>query len=99
MSGDTITKIRYWRQAKRYTALGIDGKVYETQRWELIASDTIYENGPDGSRYDIQWWEMKEGDTKYRDVNWWQAIRYNDLRTSCRLNDIRSWELMAGDTI
>jgi len=51
--------------------MGIDGRRYDTQRWELMAGDTIYEMGTDGKRYVIQRLELMACDTIYRDGNRW----------------------------
>jgi len=50
----------------RYTEMGIDGRLYDTQRRELIAVYTMYKMGNDGRRCDTQKWELMSGDTIYR---------------------------------
>ena len=101
MSGVTIERDVYWRQAIRYTEMGTDGRLYGTQRWGLMTGDTIKENGTNGRRYEINWWElnagfydvlscdMMAGVTIYWDWNWLQALQYKELGIYGRRYDIR----------
>jgi len=96
----------------RYIELGIYGREYNIQRWDLMTGNTINregnwwqailntEFGNDGRRYDIKRVKMA-GDAIYRDGIWWLTLRYTEM--GMVLDDTIYWvvrcELMEGDRI